>query len=105
MGLAFFGKKMTYTESSTDPPAKATHLPTGRAFEVEYKRPTRAHPLRDFHKISRVCTPFQDALALKIWLNLLKGLWSYGGFKLMVSGYPQILRPLAARISIRPQKF
>ena len=35
-------------------------------------------------------TPFQDALAVKIWLDLLKGLWSYGGFKLRVSGYPQI---------------
>jgi len=37
-----------------------------------------------------VCTPFQDALAVKISLDLLKGLWSYGGFKLMGSGYPQI---------------
>jgi len=45
---------------------------------VEYKRPAGAYPLRDFHKICRVCTPFQDALAVKIWLNLLKGLWSYG---------------------------
>jgi len=33
---------------------------------------------------------FQDALAVKISLDLLKGLWSYGGFKLMGSGYPQI---------------
>jgi len=30
--------------------------------------------LRDFHKICRVCTPFQDALAVKISLDLLKGL-------------------------------
>jgi len=57
---------------------------------VEYKRPAGAYPLRDFHKICRVCTPFQDALAVKISLDLLKGLWSYGGFKLMVSGYRQI---------------
>jgi len=28
---------------------------------VEYKRPARAYTLRDFHKICRVCTPFQDA--------------------------------------------
>jgi len=103
MGLAFFGKKMTYTESSTDPPAKATHLPTGRAFEVEYKRPTRAHPLRDFHKISRVCTPFQDALALKIWLNLLKGLWSYGGFKLMVWLSPNSQAPSGKNIHQTPK--
>jgi len=59
---------------------------------VEYKRPTGAYPypLRDFHKICRVCTPFQYALAIKIWLDLLKGLRSYGRFKLTGSGYPQI---------------
>ena len=57
---------------------------------VEYKRPAGAYPLRDFHTICRVCTAFQDALAVKIWLDLLKGLWNYGGFKLRVSGYPQI---------------
>jgi len=57
---------------------------------VEYKRPTRAYPLRDFHNNYRVCTTFQDALVVKILLDLLKGLWSYGGFKLTVSGYPQI---------------
>jgi len=42
--------------------------------------------LRDFQKISRVCTPFQDALAVKIWLDLLMGLWSNVGFKLTGSG-------------------
>jgi len=47
---------------------------------LEYKRPARAYPLRDFHKICRVCTAFQDALGVKIWLDLLKGLWSYRGF-------------------------
>ena len=57
---------------------------------VEYKRPTGAYPLGDFHKISRVCTSFQDALGVKIWLDLLKGLWSNGGFKLRGSGFPQI---------------
>ena len=40
---------------------------------VEYKRPTGAFPLSDFHKICRVCTAFQDALGVKIWLDLLKG--------------------------------
>ena len=49
---------------------------------VEYKRPAGAYSLRDFHKICRGCTSFQDALCVKIWLDLLKGLWSYGGFKL-----------------------
>ena len=57
---------------------------------VEYKCPTGAYPLRHFHKTCRVCTPFQDALAVKISLDLRKGLWSYGGFKLTGSGYPQI---------------
>ena len=34
---------------------------------VEYKRPPGGvYPLRDFHKICRVCTPFQDAIAVKI---------------------------------------
>jgi len=33
---------------------------------VEYKRPAGAYPLRDFHKIRRICTPFHDALAVKI---------------------------------------
>jgi len=58
--------------------------------EVEYKRPTGAYPLSDFHKICRVCTPFQDSLGVKISSNLLKGIWSYRGFKVRVSDYPQI---------------
>ena len=41
---------------------------------VEYKRPAGVYPLRDFHKIRRVCTPFQDTLAVKISWELLKGL-------------------------------
>jgi len=57
---------------------------------VEYKRLTGAYPLRDLHKICRVCSPFQDALDVKILLDLLKGLSSYGGFKLRGSGCPQI---------------
>jgi len=57
---------------------------------VEYKRPAGAYPLLDFHNICSVCTSFQDALGVKILLDVLEGLWSYGGFKLRVSGYPQI---------------
>jgi len=60
---------------------------------VEYKRPAGAYPLRDFHKICRGCTSFHDALAAKISLDLLKGFWSYGGFKLTGSGYPQLSAP------------
>jgi len=59
-------------------------------YNVEYKRPTWAYALRDFHKICRICSPFHDALAVKISLDLLKGLGSYGGFKLTGSGYLQI---------------
>jgi len=57
---------------------------------VEYKRAAGAYPWSDFHNICRVCTTFQDALGVKIWLDLLQGLWSYGGFKLRGSGFPQI---------------
>jgi len=53
---------------------------------AEYKRPAWAYPLHDFHKICIVCTPFQDALGVKILLDFLKGLRSYGGFKLRGSG-------------------
>ena len=57
---------------------------------VEYKCPAGAYPLRDFYKIYKVCPSFQDALGVKIWLDLLKVLWIYGGFKLRGSGFPQI---------------
>ena len=57
---------------------------------LEYKSPTGAYPLRDLHKICIVCTPFQDALAVKIPLDLLKGLRSYECFNLTGSGCPQI---------------
>ena len=71
---------------------------------VEYKRPAGAYPLRDFHKICSVCTSFQDALGVKIWFDLLKGLWSYGGFKLRGSGFPlNFQRPLAAKLRVRPR--
>ena len=36
---------------------------------VEYKRPAGAYPLRDFHKICRVCTAFQVRWVLKFgWI-------------------------------------
>jgi len=59
-------------------PPKLNHL---RIFDqhVEYKGPARAYPLRNFHKICRICTSFQDTLAVNVLLDLLKGLWSYGG--------------------------
>jgi len=56
---------------------------------VEYRGHAGAYPLRDFYNIWRVYTLFQDALAVENSLDLLKGLWSYGGFKLTGSGYRQ----------------
>ena len=72
---------------------------------VEYKRPTVVYPLRDFHKICRVCTPFQDAFAVKISLDLLEGLWSYGGFKLRGSGYPRFSAPPSGETMRQTQQF
>ena len=42
---------------------------------VEYKRPT--YPLRDFHKICSIRTPFHDALAVKISLDFVMELWGF----------------------------
>jgi len=57
---------------------------------MEYKRPTRAYPLRDIHKICRIGTSSKDAFAFKVSFDLLKGLWSYGSFNLTGFGYPHI---------------
>jgi len=59
---------------------------------LEYKCPAGAYTLCDFHKIYGLCTPFQNALAVKMSLDLLKGLWTgvMGFFKLTGFGYPQI---------------
>jgi len=40
-----------------------------------------------------VCSAFPDALAVKIWMDLLKGLWSYGVFKLRELGNPNFQHP------------
>jgi len=77
-----------YNDKGVGPPKLKFLLRFDR--NLEYKRPAGAYPLHDFHKNCRVCTSFQDALGVKIWLDLLKGLWSYGGFKLRGSGFPQI---------------
>jgi len=73
---------------------------------VEYKRSAGAYPLLIFHKICRICTSFQDALGVKISLDLLKGLWSYGGFHLRGSDYPQIFSALYRQnYASEPQNF
>jgi len=58
-------------------PPKLTFLLRFDQNEV-YKHPAGAYPLCDFHKICKVCSPFRAALAVKISLDFLKGLWSYG---------------------------
>ena len=69
---------------------------------VEYKRPRI--PCAIFTKFAQSLYPFQDALAVKISLDLLKALWSYEGFKLTGSGYPKFSAPLVAKLCIRPPK-
>ena len=49
---------------------------------VKYKRPAGAYPLRDFHKNLQSLYLISGCVGVKISLDLLKGLWSYGGFKL-----------------------
>jgi len=62
-------------------------------------------PCMIFTKICRVCTPFQDVLAVKIWLDLLEGLWSYGGFKLRQSGSPKFSVPHSGETVSDPKSF
>jgi len=52
------GVKFGAEERTTPPPRE---ILLGFDQNVEYKRPAVAYPLRDFHKIFRVCTPFHDA--------------------------------------------
>jgi len=48
--------------------------------------------MHDFQKLQFLQSLYllSGALAVKISFNVLKRLWSYGGFKLRGSGYPQI---------------
>jgi len=47
---------------------------------LDYYHPTGAYPLPNFREICKVCNRFQEETVVKIWLNSLKGLRSYGGF-------------------------
>ena len=60
---------------------------------MEYKRPTGAYPWRDFHKICSVSTPFQDALAVKMPLDLLKGNGVMGVLSSQVLVIPKFSTP------------
>ena len=57
---------------------------------MEYKRPAGGI---HWAISTKFLYPFQDALGVKICLDLLDGLWSYGGFKLTESGYPKFSAP------------
>jgi len=37
---------------------------------------------------------YQDALAVETWMDLLRGLWSYGDFKLRESDFPSLVAKL-----------
>ena len=66
MGVKF-GMEEGCNDKVVGPPKLKFLLRFGQ--NVEYKRPAGAYPLRDFHKICRVCTSFQDALGVKIcWI-------------------------------------
>ena len=57
-----------------------------------HKCPAGAYPLRDFHTICKICSPFQDALAAKFRWICSRG-YGVGGFKLTGSGYPKFSAP------------
>ena len=57
-------------------------------------------------KFAEFVPPFRMHQQLKFrWICSRGYVWSYGGFKLTGSGYPQIFSPLAAKLCVRPQKF
>jgi len=69
---------------------------------VEYKRSAGAYPLRDFHKICRRCTPFQDVLAVKISVLFAQGLWSWGLTRMVI---PKFSAPPDGETVSEPQTF
>ena len=52
--------------------------------------PQGSTPCAIFTKFAEFLYTISGALAVKTSLDLLKRLWSYWGFKLTGSGYPQI---------------
>ena len=59
-----------------------------------------------FTKFAEFVPHFRDALAIKICLDLLEGLWSYGGFKLRVSGSPKYsVSPSGESMRQTPKRF
>ena len=65
----------------------------------------RRIPCAIFTKFAEFLPHFR-ALGVKILLDLLKGLWSYGGFKLRGSGFPQIFSaPSGETMHQTPKRF
>ena len=70
----------------------------------EYKRPAGAYPLRDFYAIRTVGTSFHIALAVKTWMDFLRGYGIIG--VLRGSGYPQTFRtPSGKTVRQTPKVF
>jgi len=54
----------------------------------------------------RACTSFAVALAVKILTDLLKGLWSYGGFNFRGTGFPKFsAAPVDKTMCRTPKRF
>ena len=66
--------------------------------------PRRGVSLARFSRNASVCTSFQDALAVKIPLDLPKGLWSYGVLSWQRLVIPKFSAPLVAKLFVRPPK-
>ena len=71
---------------------------------VENKRPAGAYPLRVSQNL-HVSTPFEDTLAVNIWLDLLDGLCSFGRFNLRGLVTPTLSAPLAVKLRQIPKRF
>ena len=60
---------------------------------VEFKRPAGGTPCATFIKFAEFVPRFSLRELLKISLDLLKGLWNYGGFKLRGLATPEFSAP------------
>jgi len=61
--------------------------------------------LCDFYEICSIRCSFQDAIVAKIWMDLLKGLLSYWGFKLRGLGSPKFLMPPSGESMLDRKSF
>jgi len=64
------------------------------------------YPLCNICEICIICSLFQDALVVNVCVNLLKGLWSYEGFKLRGRVFPKFSVPLSGKtVHWTPKSF